>query len=408
MKLAYIVLIALAISLPAFGQQKELLYTLPPNLPAFPPPGTGLGNFLQPEQGKAVLDLVIQQTPTLDAWKARSAFNRKHIQQGLGLDPYPKRTPLNPIVREKRSYDGYTVENVALESVPGYYTTGNLYRPTAQANSYPIILVAHGHGNLTDPNQGPRLTAGTQQLCGVLARMGAIVFAVDMLGFGDTSAQVPAAVHRSMLAAPIQIWGAMRVLDYLTTLPGADSRRIAVTGASGGGTQAFVLTALDERITISVPVVMVSSYMFGGCPCESGRPIHRSESHFITNAEIAAMAAPRPMLVVSDGADWTQHTPDIEFPFLKKIYALNGVEKDVENVHLKDERHDYGPSKRSAMYKFTAERFGLKHSPEVVDEAKIKVEPGAVLRVFTDTTPLPPTALQGAEAIEASLNKQQQ
>lgn len=406
MKLAHIAVIIMALSLPTFAQQKELLYALPPDLPAFPAPGVGLGNFLQPAQGKAVLDLVIQQTPTLDAWKARSAFNRKHIQQGLGLDPYPKRTPLNPIVREKRTYDGYTVENVALESIPGYYTTGNVYRPTA-AGSYPIVLVAHGHGNINDPNQAPRMTAGTQQLCGVLARMGAIVFAVDMLGFGDTSTQVPAAVHRSMLAAPIQIWGAMRALDYLTTLPGADPKRIAVTGASGGGTQAFVLAALDERITISVPVVMVSSYMFGGCPCESGRPIHRSDTHFITNAEIAAMAAPRPMLVVSDGADWTQHTPEIEFPFLKKIYALNGAEKHVENVHLATERHDYGPSKRTAMYKFTAERFGLKHSPELVDESKIKVEPGTVLRVFTDATPLPPAALKGAEAIEAALKQQQ-
>jgi len=140
---AVVALIALAIAVRASA---ELLYELPPNLPRMPAPGQALNNFLKPEQGKGVLDLTLRQSPTLEAWKARAEFNRKHIQQGLGLSPYPQRTPLNAIVRDKRSYEGYTVENVAIESVPGFWTTATLYRPLTASGPLPIVLSTHGHG----------------------------------------------------------------------------------------------------------------------------------------------------------------------------------------------------------------------------------------------------------------------
>src|SRR2546423_1905096 len=92
----------------ALGQQPaQLLYQLPPDLPKMSGPGVPLGRFLKPDQGKAVLDLTLAQSPTVEAWKARVEYNKKHMQQGLGLDPWPKRNPLNAIVRDKRAYDGY-------------------------------------------------------------------------------------------------------------------------------------------------------------------------------------------------------------------------------------------------------------------------------------------------------------
>lgn len=375
-------------------------------LPPAPTNGPALcrGNYLKPEQGKAVLDAALARFPDRASWDAYARHVRERIQQGAGLSPWPRRTPLNPIITNRRAYDGYSVENVALETVPGYFATGNLYRPLNIKGRFPVMLSTHGHSRTLDA----RFDAGMQARCGTLARMGATVLSIDMFGYGDTIPQVGTNAHNHPFSMTIQTWDNLRALDFLLSLPGADKTRVGVSGESGGGTQTFIATALDKRITLAVPVVMVSSYFFGGCQCESGLPIHRSEDHFVNNAMIAALAAPRPMLVVSDGADWTQHVPEIEFPFLQKIYGYYGAEGNVANVHLPNEKHDYGPSKREAMYRFVAERFKLKlaaveDASGKIDESKVTIEKPELMHVFNDAHPLPARALHSAEAVEESM-----
>ena len=323
-------------------------------------------------EGAAHLQRLLARFPDKETWETRKAALRASLLEKLNLSPMPPKTDSEPIYTEKRSYDGYTVENVALEIIPGYWLSGSLYRPTEGQAPYPVIASPHGHLDVG------RLDPNNQYRAATLARMGAIVFSYSMFAWIEDETPLKRADHRNPISGTIQTLSSIRVLDFLTSLPDADASRVGMTACSGGGTQTFLATALDDRVTVPVPVVMVSSYFFGGCPCESGLPIHTVEGG-TCNAEIAAMAAPRPMLLVSDTQDWTKNTPEVEYPYIKKIYEYYGAGDKLENVHL-DEPHDYGPSKRAAMYPFMAKYLGLDVSR--ADESKVTIESKEQMLVF--------------------------
>jgi dienelactone hydrolase len=352
------------------------------------------GNYWTEEEGKATLAKFASTYHDRQGWEARAARIRRGILEGSGIDDLPRNTPLNAVVHSKRVHDGYSVENVYFESIPGFFVTANLYRPTAVRESYPVVLSPHGHG------RDAKFSEYVQRRCATLARMGCLVLAYDMIGMGDSDQ----CNHRFSHAVMLQLHNSRRALDFMLSLPGADPDRVAVSGESGGGTQTFLLTAIDPRVKVSVPVVMVSAHFFGGCVCESGMPIHRSSDHQTNNVEIAALAAPRPMLLISDGKDWTRNTPDVEFPYVQRIYELYGVPENVENLHLPDEGHDYGFNKRKGAYRFFAKHLGLSLDPVTndrgeIDEGFVTVEERATLSVFNAAHPRPAYAVVGDEAL---------
>lgn len=375
----------------------RLLLALPLLLPlrGAEDPGSWLrqGEAQSPAAARAELADFAATFSDAAGWARRAATVRAGILRGAGLDPLPPRTPLRPLGGPVRPYAGYSVQNVAFESVPGVFVTANLYRPAEVRGRHAAVLLTHGHGN---PITEGRYHESKQRLGATLARMGAIVLAPDMTGYGESD-QYP---HRGPSALSLQLWNAIRALDYLESLPEVDPRRLAVTGESGGGTQAFLLTAVDERIAVSAPVVMVAAHFFGGCPCESGRPIHRSATHLTNNADIAALAAPRPQLLVSNGSDWTRFTPAVEFPYLQRVYGLLGAPDAVANVHLPDEGHDFGPSKRAAVTAFLARHLGLAAPGP---EGDITLETIPVLQVFTPEHPRPAHAVTDPAEVEARL-----
>lgn len=358
------------------------------------------GAYFTEAQGKALLTELAARYPTQAAWQERAARIRAQIIEGGGLQTLPPRPTSAPIIHSRKVMEGYTVENVAFESLPGFYVTGNLYRPLNSAGRVPGILSPHGHWS----NPEGRFQEQTQTRCGSLARMGAVVFVYDMVGHGDSRQ----AQHKIQKAFKLQTINSIRSLDFLLSLPEVDSARVAVTGESGGGTQTFFLTALDPRIKLSVPCVMVSAHFFGGCTCESGMPVHKKGDFQTNNVEIAALAAPRPMLLISDGADWTKNTPDVEFPHIERIYQLFEKNKNVEFAHFPAEKHDYGPSKRAAMYRFIAKHFQLDltlvfRPNGTLDESAVRALDSASLSVFDAQHPLPANALRGDEAVMNAL-----
>lgn len=313
------------------------------------------GHYYTEQEGAAKLQALQKRLTTRRDWEQHADSIRAQLRKGMELEVYPARTPLNPQFRNKKMLDGYTVESVVFESLPGFFVTGNLYKPLGKSKKRSLAVVLFPHGHFPKEDDYGRFMKDVQSGSAALARMGAMVFAYDMVGWGE-SVQLP---HKDQKVLPFQTWNSMRVIDFMLTLPEADPARVAVTGASGGGTQTFMLAALDDRVKVSVPVVMVSAHFFGGCSCESGMPVHRNGKTVYTNAEIACVASPKPMLLISDGNDWTKNNETVEFPFAQHVYKLYQKDDHVELAHFPREGHDYGQNKRKAAYAFLARHLSL-------------------------------------------------
>ncbi len=317
------------------------------------------------------------------AWRDRAVHLREQMLITLGLWPMFPKTPMNPQVYGKLTRDGYTIEKVVLETFPGFTLSGNLYRPIGATGKVPGILCPHGHW------EDGRVNPEVQQRCIRWAKLGCVVFLYDMVGYND-SKPFPHVflndhLRRWGLSLPtLQTWNSIRALDWLTALPDVDVTRIGCTGESGGGTQTFLLTALDDRIKVSAPVVMVSDTFQGGCVCENAAGLRLGTD----NVEFAAMCAPRPLILVGASGDWTAKTMERAFPAIRGVYSLVGS-TDRVSAQVFDFPHNYNQTTRNAVYAAMGRRLLGIDDPESTKEGKQQPEKPEDLFTFNSGHPAP-------------------
>jgi hypothetical protein len=340
---------------------------------------------------------------SVDAWQKRAKHVRRQILVSQGLWPQPTKTPLNAIVHGLLEQPEYTVEKVYFESVPGFFVTGNLYRPKNVKGKVPGVLFAHGHWRdarlslETDENLREEIATGQerfeqggrskfQSMCVELARMGCIVWQWDMLGESDSLQLSHDLVHGFARQRPemnttenwglfspqaeanlqsvmgLQTWNSVRSLDFLLSLPEVDPDRIAMTGASGGATQTIMLSAIDPRVKLAFPAVMVSTAMQGGCTCENASLLRVGTG----NVEFAALFAPKP-LGMTTANDWTRAFSEKGYPDLQKLYRLVGAPGNVMLSRGEQFPHNYNAVSRSAFYGWLNRHFKLGASEPVVE-----------------------------------------
>lgn len=360
-------------------------------------------------------------------WEKRAAELKLQVRIALGLYPEPTRTPLNPVVHGKQDMGDYTVEKVFFESMPGYYVTASLYRPQSKSSDeskdkYPGVLCPHGHWangrfydageanakNLVDQGGEADVEAARNHMqarCVHLARMGCVVLQYDMIGYADSGQVSYELAHRFAKQRPefstlsrwgffspraeqnlqsimgLQSWNSTRAVDFLLTLPEVDAERLAVTGASGGGTQSFLLAAIDDRIQVSFPAVMVSTAMQGGCTCENCCLLRVTTG----NVELAGLFAPKPMGVTAAN-DWTKELRSKGYPELQKLYELYDASDKLMMVDRTEFGHNYNLVSRKAMYQWLNKFFNLNAS---VQERPFKRLLAKDLTVWDEDHPRP-------------------
>jgi len=264
----------------------------------------------------------LSDVKTLDDWQVKRLVYRKQLLEMLGLDPFPEKTPLNPVVTGTADHERFTVENLRFQSMPGLYVTGNLYIPKNLDKPAPTILYVCGHGEVKKDGVSYGNKVAYQHHAEWFARNGYVCLVIDTVQLGEIEG-----IHhgtyrynmwwwncRGYTPAGVEAWNCVRALDYLETRKEVDATRFGVTGRSGGGAYSWWIAAIDDRIKVAVPVAgitdlqnhVVDGCVEGHCDCM-----------FIVNTYrwdypmVAALVAPRPLLISNSDKD--------------EIFPLDGV-----------------------------------------------------------------------------------
>lgn len=327
-------------------------------------------------------------------WEAKAPEYRRELAEMLGIDPMPERTPLHATKTGEVKGEGFMVEKLHFQSMPGLYVTANLYRPEKVEQPLPTILYVCGHANKMKDGVSLGNKTGYEHHGVWFARHGYVCLIIDTVQLGEIRGEHHGTYSkgrywwwsRGYTPAGLEAWSCIRALDYLETRPEVDKSRFGVTGRSGGGAYSWWITALDERIKVSAPTAGVTDILNqvidgcveGHCDCMFYANTYRWDF-----ARMVALAAPRPLLIVNTDKDPIFPVDGVFriYQDVRRLYGLLGKETNIGLQISEGPHKDLQPLNMGAFHWF--ERFLKKADPmQVIDGAEKTLDP-ASLRVFT-------------------------
>ena len=329
---------------------------------------------------------------TLSDWEEEKQQRRSELLEMLGLQPFPEKTPLNPIITGGAEADEVVVENLYFESAPGLFVTANLYRPKIQEEPLPAILYVCGHGRVKKNGVSFGNKTHYQHHGAWFARNGYVCLTIDTIQLGELEGIHHGTYREKMwwwnnrgyTPAGVEAWNCIRSLDYLQSRPEVDGDRIGVTGRSGGGAYSWWIAAIDERIKAAVPVAGITSMknhvvdgcIEGHCDCMFMLNTYRWDYPMV-----AALVAPRPLLISNTDKDRIFPLDGVVDVYRKAagIYKLYDA-SDKIGLHITEGPHQDTQELRIHAFRWLNRH--LRGTDELIDLPATKLFTPEQLRVF--------------------------
>jgi cephalosporin-C deacetylase-like acetyl esterase len=345
----------------------------------------------------AARETAIAAIQTPEALRDRQQRVRETVLRGF--DGWPEKTPLRARIVSAVQRDGYRVEKLLYESIPGLYVTANVYVPTSPAHGpgpFPAVLGTAGHHN--DGKLAPLYQHGWVEL----ARRGFLVLAYDPIGQGERLQYIDEDTGESLVGngtrehimlgtlalitgtnfARYEIWDGIRAVDYLLTRNDVDPKRLAVVGNSGGGTQSAYLNLLEERLATASPSCYITSWRqlwYNPGPQDAEQVFVDFVKDGFDFADFLTAYAPRPVQMLAAIRDYFPIVgARAAFAETQRLYGLLGA-RDQAGYFEYDDTHGWSQPRREATYRWLSRH--LQGREDARPESPFQPEPAKALHV---------------------------
>ncbi len=337
----------------------------------------------------------LAEPTSAEQWETTRTGMKRQLAEMLGLDPMPERTPLKVEKTGEVKGDGFVVEKMHYQSLPGLYVTANLYRPAKSEGRLPAILYVCGHSNVMKDGVSLGNKTGYQHHGEWFARHGYVCLLIDTVQLGEIRGEHQGTyaknrwwwVSRGYTPAGAEAWNGIRGLDYLVSRADVDPERLGVTGRSGGGAYSWWIAALDERVKVAAPTAgittlhnhVVDGAVEGHCDCMFMVNTYRWDYD-----KVAALIAPRALLISNTDKDTIFPLDGVVsiYNSTRRIYRALGAEAKIGLQIAEGPHKDVQPLNEGAFHWF--ERWLKNADPmAVLDEGATKRLEPEQLRVFS-------------------------